>query len=165
MARAWAAPAHSGRRGGRGRAGGFTLAEVLIALVVLVVGFLGFVGLIWGGFSTVQEAGRGTTALAAAESMIELVRSQPAAVIPQFDSVKTSVPTSCPGRGGTTVNTACQAWMTRVTALPNGGGTVAVATAPGAVTRIPFHTVSVTITWSEVSRGGKAITVVSGITD
>lgn len=158
----WVGPP-DGRR--RRYARGFSLAEVLIAMVVLVVGFLGLITMVWGGFSTVQEAGLSSAAIATAESMIETLRTQPGTIIPQFDRVTTADPTSCPGAAGSFINTACQAWLARVTALPAGAATVSVATAPSAVTGIPFHTVTVTISWAEVGRGDKSIVIASGITD
>lgn len=153
------------RRRRKRLAGGFTVVEVLIALVVLVVGFLGLVTLVYGGYSNVEEAGASSAAVATAESMVEFLRTQPAAVIPQMDRVTTADPTSCPGGAGSAINTACQAWLTRVGTLRQGRGTVAVATGPNAITNIPFHTVTVTIGWTEVGLGGRTVTVVTGITD
>jgi Tfp pilus assembly protein FimT len=51
-----------------------------------------------------------------------------------------------------------------VGALPGAAATAAVATPLNSITAIPFHTVTVSITRSEVGRGGRTITLVSGIT-
>ena len=155
----------AGRRRGQRGAAGYSVVEVLIALVVLVVGFLGLVTLVFGGFSNVEEAGSSSAAVAGAESMIEFLRTQPASVIPQMDRVTSADPESCPGGDGSALKTACQAWLARVAALREGRGTVSVVTAPNASTGIPFHTLTVTITWTEVGLGGRSVTVVSGITD
>ena len=157
--------ARESRHPGGRAAEGYTVVEVLIALVVLVVGFLGLVTLVFGGFSNVEEAGASSAAVATAESMIEFLRTQPANVIPQMDRVTSADPESCPGANGSALKTACQGWLTRVTALREGRATVSVATAPNASTGIPFHTLTVSITWTEVGLGGRTVTVVSGITD
>ncbi len=151
------------RHGGRP---GFTFVEVLVAATVLLVGFAGLVSIFYGGFSNVAEAGKGTAAVAAAESIFELIRVQPANQVPQFNAVTTANKASCPAAP---LKAPCEAWIDRVTGvpggapgLPGGAGTVAVATTtPGA---FPFHTIAVTVSWVEANRGRKQVTLVTGIT-
>lgn len=147
------------RPGGRcpGERPGFTYVEVLVAAAVLLVGFAGLVSIFYGGFSNVAEAGKGTAAVAAAESMLELIRTQATAQVPQFNGVTAADKTKCPTPP---LKDPCEKWIDRVTGLPGGAGTVAVATTPGT---IPFHTITVTVSWVEASRGGKRVTLVTGI--
>jgi Tfp pilus assembly protein PilV len=139
--------------------------EILFALAVLAVGFIGFVTLFYGGISTVQESGTSSSAVAVAESMLELLRTQKTASIPPFGRVITADPTTCPEAAGSFLNNECVAWIARVGALPEGQGNVAVATAPSPATGLNFYTVTVTVSWTEVSMGRRTVSLVSGITD
>ena len=141
---------------------GFTMVEVLVTTTVLLVAFLGLMSTFGGGFSNVAEAGKGTAAVAAAESMLELIKMQPAGTGPQFNGVTTANPASCPPPPQ---QAPCQAWIAQVTTppngLPNGSGRVVVQTTPGPRA---FYTVTVNVSWVEAGRGRKTVTLVTGIT-
>src|SRR5574337_528032 len=61
--------------GGAGRRAGFTLIELLIALSILAVGILATAALFPTGYTTVASSGNATMANAAAQQILEDLRS------------------------------------------------------------------------------------------
>ncbi len=140
---------------------GLTLVEVLIASTVLLVGFAGLITLFYFGYSDVDEAGRGTAAVATAESMLEFIRTQPTnppslRSVHLFDGVTTAGGGVCPDPPRAA---GCAAWVARVLALPQGAGSVTVFP----TTQVAFNRVTVIVSWVEPGKGRKTITLVTGI--
>ncbi len=161
---------------------GFTFVEILVAASVLLVAFLGLVTVFYGGFSNVAEAGKATVAVAAAESMIELIKTQNTIGVPaqfplDFNGVTTANGgAACPGPAQRLAR--CLDWVNVQVLnnpnLPGGAGNVTVTCVqngtppcPGPPTPlgIRFYTVTVTVSWVEAGRGGKSVRLVSGISD
>ncbi len=154
----------------RPRAGwpGFTLVEILVAVGVLMVAFLGVITVYLVGYGDISESGRDTAAAVLAQSLVEGMRNQPAALLTGLDGVDTANATPCPANPPR-INALCTNWVAQVQGtppfplvLPGGQGRIAVAAIPNAIT---LNRITITLTWTEPGRGGRQLTVVAGRSD
>lgn len=150
----------------RGLTPGFTLVEVLVAMSVVMVGLLGITGIFFSGHFNISQSGRDTAAVVVAQSLAENMRNQPQAELPQLNGMNTDDPANCPGAPGSRVNLLCADWISQVQVLPEGRGTVAVTQTPNPTTGIMLNRITVTVTWTEASRGGqRQLSLVLGRSD
>ncbi len=152
-------PAPADRR--RAKTPGFTMVEVLVAVGVLTVAFLGIITVFLAGYGDISQSGRDTLAAVAAQSLIEDIRNRPQADIPSLGGVDTASPTPCP-LNPPALNTLCTDWVSQVSQLPAGRGTVAVTQTPNPGTGITMYRVAITVSWDEAGRGARQLTVVAG---
>lgn len=78
--------------GGAGRRAGFTLIELLIALSILAVGILATAALFPTGYTTVASSGNATMANAAAQQILEDLRSVDFVNLPVLNGFDTGGP-------------------------------------------------------------------------
>ncbi len=153
---------------------GFTLAEILVAVGVLLVAFLGVITVYLAGHGDIKEGGNDTIAAMAAQSLVERLRNLPAGPAPLppillgMNNVDTQNPATCPPdppppappQG---LNAWCTAWAAQVSQqLPQGRATVTVVLNPAGPEDLVFSTISVSVFWTEPSRGARQLTVVGG---
>ncbi|MCZ6480303.1 MAG: hypothetical protein O6929_07865 [candidate division NC10 bacterium] len=143
----------------RGMAG-LTLPEVLLATVIITVGILGVVGLFPTALQNIQYGGHMSQASSLAQAMIERIRTEPFGTVFKYHDLDTrnEPPSGLPA----SVLAHFTQWTNNIApaspsgALPQGRGTIAVATVPG----LPdLLRVTVTVTWQE--RGSQTITFVT----
>ncbi len=149
----------------RGRRGGFTMVEVLIAAGVLTVAFLGMITVLLTGHGDISQSGRDTSASAAVQSLAENMRNQPATDWSTLDGMTTDDPNNCPGAQGSRLNTLCVNWINVVTQLPQGRGTVGVVATANPTTGITMRTATITVAWAEAGRGSRQLSLVVGRSD
>lgn len=77
-------------------AAGFTVVELLIVGSVLAVGLLGMVTLFATGYTNMNDAGKLTMAVSAAQQMMEEMRSIPYDNLPNLDGLDTANPATLP---------------------------------------------------------------------
>ncbi len=152
----------------RGMAG-LTLPEVLLATVIITVGILGVVGLFPTALQNIQYGGHMSQASSLTQAMIEMIRTEPFGTVFKYHDLDTNrSPTGLPA----TVLSHYQEWCRDIVdpdpswcqpsapnpsgALPQGRGTIAVATVPWSPDLLR---VTVTVTWQE--RGSQTITFVT----
>jgi len=143
----------------RGMAG-LTLPEVLLATVIITVGILGVVGLFPTALQNIQYGGHMSQASSLTQAMIEMIRTEPFGTVFRYDDLDTrnEPPSGLPA----SVLAHFTQWTNNIApanpagALPQGRGTIAVATVPGSPDLLR---VTVTVTWQE--RGSQTITFVT----
>jgi len=144
---------------------GFTMAEVMVAVGVLTVAFLGMITVLMAGHSDISQSGRDTSAAVAAQSLVENMRNQPATDLQQLDGMTTENATYCPGTTNSRIQTLCTDWIGQVSQLPEGRGTVTVAQIPNPGTGIMLRRITITVNWTEASKGARAFPMVVGRSD
>ena len=140
---------------------GLSLPEVLLATVIIMVAILGVVGLFPTALQNIQYGGHMSQASSLTQAMIEMIRTEPFGTVFWYRDLDTR---NGPPPGGLPVSvlTHFTQWTNNIApanpsgALPQGRGTIAVATVPG----LPdLLRVSVTVTWQE--RGSQTINFVT----
>lgn len=144
---------------------GFTMGEVMVAVGVLTVAFLGMITVLMTGHTDISQSGRDTAAAVAVQSLVENTRNQPATDLPQLDGMTTDNAANCPGAAGSRIQTLCADWIGQVAQLPEGRGTVTVAQIPNPATGIMLRRITITVNWTEASKGARAFTMVVGRSD
>jgi len=143
---------------------GLTLAEVLLAAAIITVAFLGIAGLFPTAYQNIRYGGHMTQASSVAQEMLELIRTQPFATIPNYNGLDTRVPPTVTG----TVLSHYQKWCRDIvdpdpawcqssataTGIPSGWGTITVTPHP---TLADLVQVTVTVGWQE--RGTPTVTL------
>jgi len=139
---------------------GLSLPEVLLATVIIMVAILGVVGLFPTALQNIQYGGHMSQASSLTQAMIEMIRTEPFGTVSNYNGLDTQ--NAPAGSLPASVLTHFTQWTNNIApaspsgALPQGRGTIAVATVPG----LPdLLRVSVTVTWQE--RGSQTITFVT----
>ncbi len=117
----------------RQKSAGFTLLEVLIATVVLAVGLLGMAGLQWTALRNNHSSYLRSQAVVMAYDMMDRMRANKGgATSADYDrSYGDTVPTQSCSSYCTTAEMAdadVEEWVTALSRLPSGDGSIAVAT-------------------------------------
>jgi uncharacterized protein (TIGR02598 family) len=141
------------------------MAEVMVAVGVLTVAFLGLITVLGTGHSDISRSGRDTAAAVAIQSLVENMQNQPPTELQQLDGMTTEDPTYCPGTSGSRVHTLCTDWIGQVTQLPQGRGTITVAQIPNPTTGIMLRRITITVNWTEATKGARSFTMVVGRSD
>ena len=139
---------------------GLSLPEVLLATVIIMVAILGVVGLFPTALQNIQYGGHMSQASSLTQAMIEMIRTEPFGTVFRYDNLDTR--NGPPGGLPASVLAHFTQWTNNIApanpagALPQGRGTIAVATVPGSPDLLR---VTVTVTWQE--RGSQTITFVT----
>ena len=141
------------------------MGEVMVAMSVLTVAFLGMITVLMAGHTDISQSGRDTAAAVAAQSLVENMRNQPATDMQQLDGMTTDDAANCPGPVGNRIYILCSDWIAQVSQLPEGRGTVTVAQIPNPATGIMLRRITVTVNWTEASKGARTFTMVVGRSD
>ncbi len=136
-----------------------------MAVGVLTVAFMGLITVLMTGHGDISQSGRDTSAAVAVQSLVENMRNQPATELQQLDGMTTDDPSYCPGTVGSRVQTLCTDWIGQVSQLPEGRGAVTVTQIPNPATGIMLRRITITVNWTEATKGARSFTMVVGRSD
>jgi hypothetical protein len=137
-----------------------------VAVGVLLVAFLGVITVYMVGYSDIKEGGTDTAAAIAAQTLVERLRNLPSgpalpAILLGVNGMDTANTAACPGAPASRINNLCLAWAAQVNQLPQGQGVVTVLRVPNP-SQPDFFRITITVAWTEPTRGRRLLSVVAG---